>query len=161
MGIDRDSFRSIVGNFATGVTVITTKVEDRLHGFTANAVTSLSLDPLLLLVCVDKAANAHAEIEKAGSFGVNILAHDQRDISQLFAEKGQPESGRLRGDTPYALGDHGVPLIDGCLGTLECEVAGAVEGGDHTIFIGRVVSGSADSQRPPLLFFRGTYAELA
>src|SRR6185369_13999825 len=95
--MDTASFRKTIGTFATGVTVVTTANEGRLHGVTANSVTSVSLDPLLLLVCVDKAAHAHAELLRCSSFGVSILAADQKDVSNLFAKTGEPELGSLRG----------------------------------------------------------------
>jgi flavin reductase (DIM6/NTAB) family NADH-FMN oxidoreductase RutF len=157
-----DLFRKIMGNFATGVTVVTTDVDGRLHGFTANAVSSLSLDPLLFLVCVDKKANAHAELHKAKHFGVSMLGAEQADVSNKFAKTGLPEDGSLRG-VAFHRGETGVPLIDGCIACLECEVHDRLEGGDHTIVIGRVVAGcvAPDDAVPPLVFFRGRYRRLA
>jgi flavin reductase (DIM6/NTAB) family NADH-FMN oxidoreductase RutF len=160
MPIEADLFRKVMGNFATGVTVVTTAVGGMLHGFTANAVASVSLDPLLFLVCVDKKANAHGELRKAKHFGVSLLAADQMDASNTFAKTGLPEEGSLRG-VPYHVGASGVPLLDGSLATLECEVSEFMEGGDHTIVIGRVVHGSMHTDAPPLVFFRGRYRRLA
>ena len=155
--MDPSTFRTIMGNFATGITVVTTQVDGRLHGFTANAVTSASLDPMLVLVCVDKGANAHSELGNARHFGLNILAEDQRELSDLFARKGEPEEGRLRGGVPHRVSAEGTPLLEGALGVLDCEVAGRLEAGDHTIFLGRVVDGEAGDGGSPLLFFRGAY----
>jgi flavin reductase (DIM6/NTAB) family NADH-FMN oxidoreductase RutF len=155
--MDSSSFRTIMGNFATGVTVVTTQVNGRLHGFTANAVTSVSLDPMLLLVCVDKNANAHAELADATHFGLSILAEGQREISDLFADRGEPEEGRLRGGTAHSVSERGTPLLDGALGVLDCEIADRLEAGDHTIVLGRVIEGSVGFDQPPLLFFRGAY----
>ncbi len=161
MSIDADQFRKIMSNFATGVTVVTTDGGGMLHGFTANAVSSVSLDPLLFLVCVDKAANAHAELQKASHFGVSILAENQADVSNLFAKSATPENGTLRG-IAFRRGETGVPLIEGSLATLECAVEDLLEGGDHTIVIGRAVAGSlGDQSATPLLFFRGRYERLA
>jgi flavin reductase (DIM6/NTAB) family NADH-FMN oxidoreductase RutF len=157
--IDAAVFRALMGNFATGVTVVTTAVEGRLHGFTANAVTSVSLDPLLLLVCVDKRAHAHRELERATHFGVSMLTHSQVDVSDTFAKTGPPEIGTLRA-VPFHLGETGVPLLDGCLACLECEVHELLEGGDHTIVIGQVVAGCVGETAEPLLFFRGRYRRL-
>jgi flavin reductase (DIM6/NTAB) family NADH-FMN oxidoreductase RutF len=131
-----------------------------LHGMTANAITSVSLNPLLLLVCVDKAAHAHAEIEQCGCFGVNILTSEQEHISRMFAEKREPEQDSLAG-LPYHLGVNGTPVLDGALAHVECVVDGSFEGGDHTIFLGRVVEGGVDGNGPPLIFFRGGYGRLA
>ena len=89
--IDAAGYRKVIGTFATGVTVVTTEVEGRLHGFTANAVASVSLDPLLLLVCVDKRAFAHEELARARGFGVSILSEHQQDLSSLFAKSAEPD----------------------------------------------------------------------
>jgi len=157
--IDADLFRKIMSNFATGVTVVTTATDGMLHGFTANAVTSVSLDPLLFLVCVDKKANAHGELSRATHFGVSVLSAEQAEVSNTFAKTGLPEEGTLRG-VAYRIGETGVPLIEDSMATLECEVGELLEGGDHTIVIGRVVAGSVLAEDAPLLFFRGRYHRL-
>ena len=154
--IDVAGYRKVIGTFATGVTVITTEVDGRLHGFTANAVTSVSLDPLLLLVCVDKRAHAHAELAKARGFGVSILSEDQRDLSNLFAKSAEPTVGALRG-VAFRRGVTGVPLLDGALACLECESERALDGGDHTIYLGRVVEGAILGEARPLLYYQGAY----
>ena len=160
MTIDATSYRRIIGQFATGVTVITTAVDGRFHGITANALSSVSLDPLLLLVCVDKEAHGHEELTDAGRFGVNILSDEQEDLSNLFATKAPPEQGQLRGGVPYHLGPHGTPLLEGCLAYVECDIVDSHEGGDHTIFIGQVLAAETLREAPPLLFFRGRYGRL-
>jgi flavin reductase (DIM6/NTAB) family NADH-FMN oxidoreductase RutF len=160
MPIDATTFRAVMGCFATGVTVITTAVDGRLHGLTANAVTSVSLDPLLVLVCVDKKANAHAELERASSFGVNILSNGQQDVSKLFATSGPPEPARLRG-VAFDFGTTGVPLIRGTIATLECTVESRLPGGDHTIVVGCAVAGRVSDDSDPLLYFRGKYRRIA
>jgi flavin reductase (DIM6/NTAB) family NADH-FMN oxidoreductase RutF len=160
--IDAISFRRLVGNFATGVTVVTTANDGMLHGMTANSFTSVSLDPLLLLVCVDKTAHGHTELLRCESFGVNLLAAGQRDVSSLFAKTGEPEPGRLRGGVAYRLGTTGCPLIEGSLASIECVPHAVVDAGDHTIFIGRVVDGCIDRpEDAPLLYFRGAYRGIA
>jgi flavin reductase (DIM6/NTAB) family NADH-FMN oxidoreductase RutF len=160
VNIDGATYRRVIGAFATGVCVVTTDVEGRLHGFTANAVTSVSLDPLLLLVCVDKRAFAHDEISRAQGFAVNILAHDQRELSILFAKSGEPTTGSLRG-AAFRRGVTGAPLLEGALACLECETYRALDGGDHTIYLGRVVAGDVTSESAPLVYFRGAYRTLA
>jgi flavin reductase (DIM6/NTAB) family NADH-FMN oxidoreductase RutF len=160
MAIDGPRFRQIIGHFATGVTVVTTAHEGRLHGMTANAITSLSLDPLLLLVCVDKTANMHGELTKAGRFAVNILTDDQEDISRTFATTTEPEEGRLQG-VAYHLGPHGAPLIDDALGFMECALGDQFDGGDHTIYTGLVLNGDVSDEGAPLLFYRGGYRRMA
>ncbi len=159
MSIDAATYRRIVGHFATGVTVVTTVVDGWLHGMTANALTSLSLDPLQLLLCVDKQAHLHQQLTEGGRFCVNILAEDQEEISRLFAVTAEPEQGSLRG-AAYHVGPHGLPLLDGCLAFLDCDVAERCEGGDHTIFIGAVVHGEVLREAPPLLFYQGSYRRL-
>ena len=159
MTIDAAGYRRIVGQFATGVTVVTTAVDGWLHGITANALTSVSLNPLLLLVCVDKEAHAHDELIKAGRFGVNVLAEEQEELSNLFATKGEPEQGQLRG-VPYHLGPLGTPVLEGCLAYLECAVADQYPGGDHTIFTGEVLGGDILREALPLLFHQGAYRRI-
>jgi flavin reductase (DIM6/NTAB) family NADH-FMN oxidoreductase RutF len=157
--IDAAGYRKVIGTFATGVTVVTTEVDGRLHGFTANAVTSVSLDPLLLLVCVDKRAHAHGELAKARRFGVSILGEDQRDLSDLFAKSGEPVAGTLRG-AAFHRGVTGVPLLDRALACLECESERALDGGDHTIYLGRAVEGAILGDSKPLLYYQGAYRTL-
>lgn len=155
--MDPSAFRKAIGNFATGVTVVTTANGGLLHGVTANSLTSVSLDPLLLLVCVDKSAHAHTEMLACSSFGISVLGADQKDVSNLFAKSGLPEEGNLRG-AAYRLGATGCPLIEGALAHFECLPHAQVDAGDHTIFVGRVQSGEVG--RPdaePLLYFRGSY----
>jgi flavin reductase (DIM6/NTAB) family NADH-FMN oxidoreductase RutF len=160
MSMDGARFRQLFGHFATGVTVVTTAVDGWLHGMTANAVTSVSLDPLLLLVCVDKSAHAHEQLAKAGKFGVNILSEEQEELSRLFAEHAPPEHGRLQG-AGYFLGPNGTPVLEDCLVYLECAVAQQCPGGDHTVFLGEVLHGEVLRDARPLLFYRGGYRNLA
>jgi len=156
MAIDPLEFRRTLGCFATGVTVIT--VLDRAgnpRGLTANAFSSLSLDPPLVLVCVDHRSDTFPVITAATAFAVNILAEEQREISQRFAGKGED---KFEGVSHHP-GATGVPIIDGGLAVIECLVEQAHEAGDHTVFIGRVQRVEY-GQGKPLLFFRGNYASL-
>jgi flavin reductase (DIM6/NTAB) family NADH-FMN oxidoreductase RutF len=160
MALDPRAYRDIWGSFATGVTVITTDVSGRLHGMTANGVTSLSLDPLLMLVSVDKNTRCHGQLHAAGKFGVSFLGQDQEAISALFAKRGEPEEGQLRG-VPFHAGPHGTPILDGSIAFLECRVADVLPGGDHDLFIGEAIGGEIlRADAPPLLFFRGKYRRL-
>ncbi len=159
MPISADEYRRLIGNFATGVTVVSTAAEGRLHAFTANSLTSVSLDPMLLLVCVDKGATAHGELKNAAKFGVSILSEAQEEISNLFAKSAEPEADRLRG-VDFRLGESGAPLIEGAIASIECEVSDLLDGGDHTIFIGTVIGGAIRQESAPLLFFRGGYRRL-
>lgn len=160
MAVDPFEFRTTIGHFATGVTVITTCDGDRLHGMTANAVSSLSLDPVMVLVCVDKTTHAHPVISDSGVFAVNILGEHQEALSRVFAKKGEPEVGSLRGQA-YRRGSTGVPILADCLAFIECRVKSVLDGGDHSIFLGEVVSeGVENPDVKPLLFYRGGYHSL-
>ena len=159
MSVDPVEFRSIIGNFATGVTVITCAAGEEMQGMTANAVTSLSLDPVMVLICVDKATHTHGVLERGGAFAVNILGEHQEDVSRLFAKRAEPEIGTLRGER-FRRGDTGVPILEDCLAFIECRVVQVLEGGDHSIFVGEVVNEGLVSDVKPLLFFRGAYRTL-
>jgi flavin reductase (DIM6/NTAB) family NADH-FMN oxidoreductase RutF len=158
--MDAAGFRKIMGHLATGITVVTTSVEGNLHGMTANAVTSVSLDPLLLLVCVDRRSHAHEQLLRASHFAINVLAEDQERLSRLFAERRPPEPGQLRGAS-YRLGPTGSPLLDNCLAYVECAVRERLPGGDHDVFVGEALHGDVSRDAPPLLYYRGGYRSLA
>jgi flavin reductase (DIM6/NTAB) family NADH-FMN oxidoreductase RutF len=160
MSFDSRAFRDIWGNFATGVTVITTDVEGFLHGMTANAVVSVSLDPLLMIVSVDKNTRCHGQLHAAKKFGVSFLGEEQEVVSSAFAKRGDPEQGTLRG-MPFHTGPHGTPLLDGALAYLECKVADVLPGGDHDLFVGEALGGEiVRAESAPLLFFRGRYRKI-
>ncbi len=146
----------MIGHFATGVTVVTAEREGRLHGMTANSVTSVSLEPLLLSVCIERSAAAHDHTAAAGRFAVNILGADQEAVARLFAVPGPPEPTGLRG-VRFRTGPHGNPWIEGCLAYLDCEVERLLDGGDHSIFLGRVLHGEVARDGDPLLYYRGAY----
>jgi 3-hydroxy-9,10-secoandrosta-1,3,5(10)-triene-9,17-dione monooxygenase reductase component len=157
MAIDRNELRRIMGHFATGVTVVTTVSRNgALQGLTANAFCSLSLEPPLLLVCVDKKAESYPSFQESRIFTVNILAADQEDISRRFALSG----GNKFEGISYRLGANGAPILNGSLGYLECELVEAYEGGDHTIYVGEVREAESIDGKKPLLFYRGGYREL-
>ena len=158
--MDSDSFRRILGSFPTGVTVLTTAVDGEFHGVTVNSLTSVSLDPQLVLVCIDKQAVAHGQIQRAGQFGVSFLAAAQEETSRLFAVSAPPDSGQLRGAL-YRLGSHGVPILEGSLAWLECALTDQYPGGDHTVFLGAVLAGGTEPQGNPLIYFRGRYRGIA
>lgn len=160
MPVDSIEFRNIMGHFATGVTVITTTAGAKLHGMTANAVASLSLDPVMVLICVDKDTHTHVLLDEGRVFAVNILTEHQEDISRVFAKKAEPEIGSLRGQK-FRRGSTGAPILEDCLAYLECRVKGVLEGGDHSIFLGEVVDQALVHDASPLLFYRGRYYAIA
>jgi flavin reductase (DIM6/NTAB) family NADH-FMN oxidoreductase RutF len=156
MAIDPRELRNVMGNFATGVTIITTKdATGKPFGLTANAFSSLSLDPPLLLICVDKKVDCYACFEETKVFGVNFLSEDQDQLSTRFATKGIEKFEGVS----YKLGELGVALLDGAVTHIECKLVNAYEGGDHTIYIGEIQNATVLSDRP-LLFFRGKYYKL-
>jgi len=156
MDIDRTELRRVMGHFATGVSIITTRdVDGRPYGLTANALCSVSLDPPLLLICVDKRAESHPAFTRSGSFAVNVLGHGHEDLSRRFAVSG----GDKFVDVPHRSGKTGVPLLEDVLAVVECRTVAVHDAGDHTIYIGEVEHLEA-SDGDPLLFFRGKYRRL-
>jgi flavin reductase (DIM6/NTAB) family NADH-FMN oxidoreductase RutF len=154
--IDPRDYRNTMGLFATGVTVITARAGEELRGMTANSVTSVSLDPLLLLVCVDRRARMAGVIVEAGRFVVNILRADQEQISRHFA--GRPQEGLA----PPMVELAGAPALAEAMASLVCGVERVIDGGDHIIVIGRVEAlHRGDEEAEPLLYFRGRYHGLA
>ena len=151
--VDPGHFRSVMGNFATGVTVVTAAGPQGPVGMTANAVASLSLEPLLLLVAFDNTARTLQVVRATGRFGVNVLAAGQDDLARLFASKA-PEDAKFAG-VPHQVHD-GIPVIDGTLAWVGCRLEQLVPGGDHTIGIGAVESAEA-GDGAPLMWFRGEY----
>jgi flavin reductase (DIM6/NTAB) family NADH-FMN oxidoreductase RutF len=148
-----DRFRSVMGHFATGVTVVTVATDDGPVGMTANAVCSLSLEPLLLLVCFDNAARTLPAVRANGRFGVNVLGSDQEDLARLFASK-RPEREKFA-DVAHTVHD-GIPVIEGVLAWVGCRLERLIPGGDHTIGIGAVEAAEA-GRGEPLLWLRGSY----
>jgi flavin reductase (DIM6/NTAB) family NADH-FMN oxidoreductase RutF len=153
---DAKELRRVMGLFATGVTVLTTRdASGRPYGLTANAVTSLSLDPPLLIICIDKRAETHPHFFDSRCFVVNILAEDQEELSTHFAKSGGEKFGSL----PYSVNQDGVPVLEGTLAQVECRIIETHEGGDHVIHIGEVQHAEVRGGRP-LLFFQGKYRQL-
>jgi flavin reductase (DIM6/NTAB) family NADH-FMN oxidoreductase RutF len=156
MTFDPTKQRKIMGQFATGVTVVTTDGEAGSHGLTANAVASLSLDPPLVLVAVDKGAATLDYLKRNRCFAVNILRLDQEHLSRRFAIPGPKDFSDLYVTTAAT----GSPILADCLAFLDCRVADILPGGDHEIFVGEVVAGEYQGGEP-LLYFAGSYRRLA
>jgi len=153
---DPRALRDALGCFLTGVTVITSREADGTpRGFTANSFTSVSLDPPLLLVCIGKGALSHDVFTQAGSFAVNVLSEDQRDVSGLFASKSVDKFEVV----DWREGSLGTPLIDQTLAWFECTPDQTVDAGDHTILIGRIQDFGLAEKRP-LGYCRGNYVDL-
>lgn len=155
--LDAKELRRVMGHFATGVTIITTR--DRhgnVYGLTANAITSVSLDPPLLLICIDRKAETFAHFYDSKSFTVNILTEEQEHLSSRFAKSGGDKFSGLS----HRSGTLGTPILDGSLGFIECRIVETHEAGDHVIHVGQVETAEIASGRP-LLFFQGKYRKIA
>jgi flavin reductase (DIM6/NTAB) family NADH-FMN oxidoreductase RutF len=155
-----DKFRQVMGNFATGITVVTTYGPDgKPYGLTVNSFASVSLNPLLVVVCLDNRLTGLPSFKDSKRFGVSILSEAQEELSRLFAKKDSE-----RPSTIFFEGSHGLPLLRHSLGCLECETVATYPGGDHTIFMGHVLAAEimeAKSGINPLLYFRGRYQRLS
>jgi flavin reductase (DIM6/NTAB) family NADH-FMN oxidoreductase RutF len=156
MAFDPLEQRRIMGRFATGVTVVTAYLGEQIYGMTANAVTSLSLNPPLVLVAVDRQAAMHASLVESRCFAVNILAAEQEPLSRRFAMRGPKEIADLR----WIKAATGAPVLADALGFVDCRLADILPGGDHDIFIGEILAGDA-RDGSPLLYFGGKYRRLA
>nr|WP_246025875.1 flavin reductase family protein [Saccharopolyspora antimicrobica] len=150
-----------MAQFATGVTVITTPGQS-CHGMTANAFNSVSLEPPLVLCCVSHTSRMHAAITDAGRFAVSLLGADQENLARYFADKRRP-GGVAQFDTvDWVAGPHtGAPLLSGSLAWLECELTEAYAGGDHSVFLGRVLSSLRNTAGKALVFYNGSFHRVA
>jgi flavin reductase (DIM6/NTAB) family NADH-FMN oxidoreductase RutF len=154
--VDPDLFRSVLGRFASSVTVLSARdAQGKDHGMTVSAFSSVSLDPPLVLACVDKTASIYPTLQKTDQIGISILSETQEACSRRFAEK---DADRFD-DLEIVRGANGVALLAGALAHLECRIVARHDGGDHTIYIASVEQAAALSGRP-LLYYRGGYAQL-
>lgn len=157
MPIDQEAFKKALRGWVSGVTVVTSRSGDKVHGMTVSAFSSVSADPPLVLVCANQSSTTHGIIEEGGLFAVNILASHQQDVSNVFASS-KHEDSRLR-RVGWTEGETGAPLIDQALASLECRVASAHREGSHTIYIGRVEAvHTTDAE--PLVYYQGGYRSL-
>lgn len=157
--IDTDEFRRVMGHLATGVTVVAAlgPEDDVLFGLTANAVASLSLDPVLALVCVERSARSHDGVLQAGHFSINVLSADQERLSRRFATAARDE--KFQG-IAFRTESSGAPILEDALAWLECRVWADYPGGDHTIIVGEVI-GAGTGEGEPLIYYRGGYGSFA
>ena len=156
MAFDSKLQRQIMGRFATGVTVMTTRYGDgEITGMTANAVMSLSLDPPLVVVSVDKNAQIYECLKDGQIYAINILTRDQKDISTLFATTGPKDFSGLR----WKVSETGAPILNDTLGYVDCKLTDVLAAGDHDLFVGEVVAGEL-GEGAPLLFYSGKYRSL-
>jgi flavin reductase (DIM6/NTAB) family NADH-FMN oxidoreductase RutF len=153
MSVDAASFRRALGQFASGVTVVTTRdASGRPHGLTVSAFCSVSLHPPLVLVCIDHRSEANLAMRESGLFAVSVLAENQEDVSRRFAAHGRAKVEDFR----FAEGKHGLPLVPGALAHVECRVRSFHDEGDHAVWVGEVRAVGARPGRP-LLHHAGAY----
>ena len=151
-----EAFRNACALYATGVTVATVRAPDGTpHGLTVNSFTSVSLQPPLILICIDYAYNFLSHFRACSNFAINVLSESQRDLSVKFAAK--PE-GRFEG-VPWYTNVTGAPLLPGCIANFECRLSSIIEAGDHAIFLGEVIHAASSGGRP-LLYFDREYRAL-
>lgn len=156
---DQALFRSVMGHFASGVTVLTTRLEEQLHGMTVSALCSVSLEPLLVLASIEKVTRMHDLLAKSRVYAVSILGAREEATSRFFADD------RRLGGVEFAPGSYwvgvtGCPILPQATAFFETRVRAVYEGGDHSIFLGEVVNVEVLTDEPPLIFYRGGYATL-
>ena len=155
--VNSDQFRQVMGNFATGITVVTTKdTSGKPYGLTVSSFTSVSLNPVLVLVCFENKLSGLQAFKDSRHFGVSILSEHQEDLSRMFATKDSDRPASV-----YFEGKLGMPLLHNSLAVMECETVEVYAGGDHQIFLGEVKSVEVlQAGQGPLLYFRGKYRHI-
>lgn len=156
--VDTLRYRQVIGHFATGVAIVTCYGPEGPTGLTTNAVTSVSLEPLLLLVCFDNGSRTLPAVREARRFCVNVLRAGQEDLARVFASK---RVAREKFEAVTHMDAHGVPVLDGALAWLACDLTDLYPAGDHTIGIGEITQMDADPDGEPLIWFRGGYGTFA
>jgi flavin reductase (DIM6/NTAB) family NADH-FMN oxidoreductase RutF len=152
----------VVGRFATGITIVSTRADGVDHAMTVSAFTSLSLDPVLVLFCAEKVARFHDVVVSAGEWAVSVLGEGGRDASQWFATRGRPLDGRLAGWNTFRGAHTGAAIFSDALAAVECRTHAVHDGGDHSIVVGEVLGVSRpDPSGRPLVYYEGRYRGLA
>lgn len=158
MAFDSVVYRKVLGQFATGVTLITTKVDGGPWAMTANSFTSISLNPPIVMVAVTHGLTTNAAIKENQAFAVNILASDQTELAKRFGGRNRPPDPFA--DVKLHMGESGSPLIDGCLAYVDCQLLDHTDQGDHTVFFGEVVDMAIEERGDPLLYYNSGYARI-
>jgi flavin reductase len=159
MPLDIGTFKQAMSRFATGVTVVTTHHNGENFGITVNAFCSVSLDPMLVLISIGKPLFTHDQIEQSGVFAVNVLSLEQRRWADRFAGRDPAVIDRWE-DIAFTTASTGSPILPGCLSWIDCSVEHIYDGGDHTLFVGRVLAAHAGGQGEPLLYFMSKWSRL-
>jgi flavin reductase len=159
--VDVSAFREAMGSFPTGVTVVTVASDDgNIHGMTVNSFSSVSLDPMLVLVCLQKTSRGLGLIERAGAFAVNVLSARQHDVSRRFANRHRPVGPAMFDGVPFEPGVTGCPVLVDATASFDCRLRQCHRAGDHLIVLGEVVALMHRPQLEPLIFHAGTYKSL-
>lgn len=157
MPVSSDDFRAALSRFASGITVVTTKDRlGKLHGITVSAFCSVSLEPPLVLICIERSAGSHYAFGESGLFNVNILESEQERVSEHFATIYDDKFL----DADHVIGENGIPYLPGSIATLECRLTKPLDGGDHSIFLGEVQN-AVVRDGDPLVYYHGNYRSLA
>ena len=152
MVASNDLFKELMRRFAAGVTLVTFNENEKFGGLTVSSFCSLSMDPPLVLICIDRKIASHESLEKTDVFGVNICNSEQGKLAWDFASS-KIDKNELIKSLPHTLTELGTPLLEGCLATMECKITQKYDGGDHTIFIGQVEEGKFDENAKPLVYY--------
>jgi flavin reductase (DIM6/NTAB) family NADH-FMN oxidoreductase RutF len=152
MVASNDLFKELMRRFAAGVTLVTFNENKKFGGLTVSSFCSLSMDPPLVLICIDRKIVSHDSLEKTDTFGVNICNSEQGKLAWDFANSNIDKNELIK-SLPHTLTKLGTPLLDGCLATMECKITQKYDGGDHTIFVGQVEEGNVDEKAKPLVYY--------
>jgi flavin reductase (DIM6/NTAB) family NADH-FMN oxidoreductase RutF len=159
--VSPDDFKGALGSWASGVTVVTTRLDEMVYGITVSSFASLSIDPLLITVSLADSNHLPGMIKQSKHFAVSILAADQQDVSAYFAKSGRDPVPAFEAPVQAKPWHTGSPIVEGAIAHLDCELEQAIQGGDHTIAIGRVVGAAFDASKQPLVYFRRAYRSVS
>jgi flavin reductase (DIM6/NTAB) family NADH-FMN oxidoreductase RutF len=159
--VDQHAFRHVAGRFPTGISVVATRHGGVDYAMTVSAFSSVSLDPLLVLICVEKITRFHEAVLASGAWAVSMLSDDAEEVSRWFAAKGRPTNRQMADYAHHPGQQTGMPVLDQAVAVIECRTRAVYDGGDHDILLGDVIGVWADAApRKPLVYFEGGYRQL-
>jgi 3-hydroxy-9,10-secoandrosta-1,3,5(10)-triene-9,17-dione monooxygenase reductase component len=158
MAVDNDLFKELMRRFAAGVTLVTFNENSKFGGLTVSSFCSLSMNPPLVLICIDRKIASHESLKNSDTFGINICNSEQGKLAWDFANSNVDKNELIK-SLPHTLTDSGTPLLENCLASMECKITERHEGGDHTIFIGQVESGNFHEDSKPLIYYSSGLGE--
>lgn len=160
MPVDPERLRAIMRHWSTGICIVSASEHGHVHGMTVNSFTSVTLEPPLVLVSLERITRTHGMVERTGAFAVSILHDGQQALSERFAGRDTEHAERFDGVATHTHSS-GAPVLDDCLATLDCRVVAQHVVGTHSLFLGEALAGEAHNHRPPLLYFRRDYRRVA